>query len=302
MISLQTKTQQNLITIDVEEWWAVESFSRYINDKQIITFSDRIEEGIYPLLDLLDEHRIKSTFFVTGRVAKKNGKVIKEIHNRGHDIGSHGYKHKLIYSQTKKDFEKDLIDSLNVLENLLGIKINKYRAPSYSITKKCLWCLEVLLKNGIKIDSSIFPTKNNRFGIKNALPYPHKIYLDSLDKSIIEIPPNSIELFGLKIPVTNGFFLRAIPSFLLGFIYSALRRKNMHKMLILHSWEMDLDQPRLPVGISAKLIHYYNLKSVLKKIKNFIELHHPILTMQYFNEDFIKDSLKTIPIDYFEKN
>ena len=302
MISSQTKTQQNLITIDVEEWWAVESFSRYISDKQTITFSDRIEEGIYPLLDLFDEYRIKSTFFVTGRVAKKNGKVIKEIHNRGHDIGSHGYKHKLIYSQTKKDFEKDLIDSLNVLENLLSIKINKYRAPSYSITKKCLWCLEVLLKNGIKIDSSIFPTKNSRFGIKNALPYPHKIYLGSLGKSIIEIPPNSIELFGLKIPVTNGFFLRAIPSFLLGFIYSALRRKNMHKMLILHSWEMDLDQPRLPVGISANVIHYYNLKSVLKKIKNFIELHHPIATMQYFNEDFIKDSLKTIPIDYFEEN
>jgi len=254
----------NLLSIDVEEWWSVHSFQNYITKKQSLDFNDRISQGINKILLLLDHHRYKATFFILGRVAEKHPQIVEKIIDKGHDLGSHGYSHKLIYNVSPSDFEKDLKLSIDSLKIITGEDITKYRAPSYSITKKSLWALDILINQGIKIDSSIIKAENTRFGIKNAYKKPHWIKTGS--GKLLEIPPNVVQCGKIALPITSGFAFRLFP---LWFIKKQI--KNFHNFgeipnIIIHNWELDPEQPKIKTNIMNWFIHYYNIKNSNERI------------------------------------
>ncbi|MFX0195922.1 MAG: XrtA system polysaccharide deacetylase [Candidatus Hodarchaeota archaeon] len=117
----------------------------------------------------------KATFFCLGWIAERYPHLIKEIHSRGHEIANHGYDHRMITSISPKEFREDIRKSKVMLENLIGERVIGYRAPSYSITRKTLWALEILLEEGFFYDSSIFPIHHDRYGIPDAPRYPFYI-------------------------------------------------------------------------------------------------------------------------------
>jgi len=256
-----------IFSVDVEEWWSVHSF-RHLNLKtQSNQLDDRLETGINIILDLLDKYNAKGIFFVLGRVAEKHPQIIRNIHQKGHQIGSHGYAHKLIYDQTHDEFEKDLSHSLDVLENIISRKVLYYRAPSYSITDRSLWALEILAKNGICYDSSIVATYNSRFGIKNAGKEPYSIELSKHVAPIVEIPPNVARIGWMQIPISSGFAFRMFPKHIVNRYFQNIENTSIFPMIVLHNWEVDPGHPKVKAGFKGNLIHYHNLTKTKSKLE-----------------------------------
>lgn len=218
---------------------------------------------------MLDKYDSKGIFFVLGRVAKKHPEVIKKIAQRGHQIGTHGYAHQLIYEQTREEFDADLKASLKVLEDITGEKITAYRAPSYSITNKSIWALEVLVMNGITVDSSIVPTSNYRFGIKGSSKEPYFIEFPELGKRLLEIPPNVSKILTKDIPISSGFAFRLFPKLMINNFFKTAMSSDIQPMIILHNWEVDPEHPRLDAGFKGNTIHYHNIGKTKDKLEYF---------------------------------
>ena len=264
-------SQQITFSIDLEEWWSVESFSKLGLGIEQSAEYDRISVGVKRILLLLEKYSATATFFVLGRVALKYPEIILLISEKGHEIGTHGFAHKLIYQQTPIEFENDLVRSIKILEKILGRAINSYRAPSYSITKNSLWALEILAKNGIKYDSSIVPTSNSRFGIRNAPSYPYKILLSESNSELIEFPPTVIKIMGKFLPVSSGFAFRLFPTWIIKNLFIKLIQSGSLPMIIMHNWEVDNDHPRVKAGLKGQLIHYHNINKAETKLEFFLQ-------------------------------
>jgi hypothetical protein len=169
-----------------------------------------------------------------------------------------------------KNLKKIYKDHLRYLKILTDSKIDKYRAPSYSINRKSLWALEILYKNGIKIDSSIFPSQNSRFGIHTAPTNPYFIRFNNHEKGLLEIPPTTFNLLGRRFPLSSGLFFRLNPLWLIKNRFHENSIQGVHSMIILHNWEMDVSQPKLKAGLRAYFIHYYHLNKTESKLKNLL--------------------------------
>ena len=101
--------------------------------------------------------------FVGGNETRYPG-LVKEIHKRGHEVASHGYAHKLIHHQKPEEFREDISRSKKILEDIIGIRVLGYRAPSFSITD---WAVGIIGDVGYRYDSSLMPASvslNRRYG------------------------------------------------------------------------------------------------------------------------------------------
>ncbi|NTU73772.1 polysaccharide deacetylase family protein, partial [Candidatus Roizmanbacteria bacterium] len=165
----------NALTIDVEDYFHVTAFEKAVRREDWDGYPTRVEHNTYRILDILDSYSVKATFFVLGWVAGKAPILVKEIGKRGHEIACHGYGHELVYHIGPRRFRSDIKKSKMLLEDIIGDRVNGYRAPSYSITSNSLWALDILIEEGFLYDSSIFPVKHDIYGIHNAVRFPHEI-------------------------------------------------------------------------------------------------------------------------------
>ena len=204
---------KNALTIDVEDYFHVAALSKSISVDDWSSIACRVEKNTRVLLDLFDRQSSKATFFVLGWVAERYPGIIKEIHQRGHEVASHGYSHQLIYKQSQRVFREETIKSKQILEDITGQAINGYRAASYSITRKSLWALDILLEAGFTYDSSIFPVYHDNYGIHGFPTEPH--VMDTLQGNrLVEYPLSTYQMFGQTIPVAGGGYFRLYPYWL----------------------------------------------------------------------------------------
>jgi polysaccharide deacetylase family protein (PEP-CTERM system associated) len=155
----------NAMSIDVEDYFHVSVFDGIVPRSQWERMESRVVRNTTRLLDIFDQHQVRSTFFVLGWVAERQADLVREIARRGHEIASHGFAHRLVYDQTPDAFRADVRRAKQLLEDACGRRVAGYRAPSYSITPRSLWALDVLLEEGYEYDSSIFPIRHDRYGI-----------------------------------------------------------------------------------------------------------------------------------------
>jgi len=261
----------NALTFDIEEYFQVENFSGVIPRSNWEKLNSRLFIGLEIILAILEENNVKATFFVLGWVAERHKDLIKTIHDAGHEIASHGYEHKLIYNQAKAEFEEDLKKSITILENIIGEKVIGYRAPSFSITEKSLWALDILQKNGIRYDTSIFPIKHHRYGINDSPRTAHEIKpaLDGMG-SLIEFPSSTLRIFGKNFPFAGGGYLRLWPYGLIKQGLKTLNLRNIPAIVYIHPWEFDVNQPWQDVKFIYKFRHYINLDSTQHKLKSLL--------------------------------
>jgi polysaccharide deacetylase family protein (PEP-CTERM system associated) len=262
-------SMHNAMTIDVEDYFMVSAFAGVIKHEDWHKHESRVELNTYRVLELLDEYGIKATFFILGWVAQHKKKLVRDIQAAGHEIASHGYKHELVYSIGPEKFREDLRLSKSLLEDCCGIKVNGYRAPSYSITKKSLWALEILIEEGFVFDSSIFPVVHDIYGIPNAKRFPHGIKTAS--GTIKEFPISTIEIKFRKsvfrIPVGGGGYLRLFPISMINKAVNYINKKEEQPVVIyFHPWEIDPDQPRIQACRRSMFRHYINLEKTFGKI------------------------------------
>lgn len=260
----------NAFTIDVEDYFQVAALAPSVARDSWATREYRAEKNTDRLLSLLDRTGVKATFFVLGWVAERSPQLVRRIHAAGHEIGSHGWFHQVIYDQSPAEFREETARSKRCLEDLTGEAVLGYRAASFSITPRSLWALDVLLDLGFRYDSSIFPIRHDRYGIPDANPRPGPVEAPS-GRHILEFPMSAARWLGGKLPVSGGGYFRIFPYWL---TRAGLRQVNAGQgqpfVFYLHPWEIDPDQPRVEVGAFSRFRHYTNLDVCEARLERLI--------------------------------
>jgi polysaccharide deacetylase family protein (PEP-CTERM system associated) len=255
----------NALTVDVEDYYQVSAFEDQIDRKEWSSYPSRVVDNTNRLLDLFDRHETKATFFILGWTAKEHPQLVQEIHTRGHELGSHSFWHRLVYGQTPEQFRTDLKDSIQAIEDASGVRVTCYRAPSFSITSKSEWALEILCEEGIQVDSSIYPIYHDRYGMPDSEAKIHQRATTA--GTIIEFPPAVMQTRFGNLPVSGGGYFRLYPKRLTTHAIRKINRCGQPCMFYTHPWEIDPDQPKIPSRSRATTWrHRVNLKTTLSKL------------------------------------
>ncbi len=260
----------NIFTVDVEDYFQVSAFENDVRRDQWDRWESRVEANTHRVLRLLDRHRVRATFFILGWTAERYPGLVREIHAAGHEIGCHGYWHRLIYRQTPEAFRADLRQSRDVIQSSIGQAVTAYRAPSFSITRQSLWALEILVEEGFLSDLSVFPIRHDRYGIPDAEQGPHRLTTSA--GSLWEFPPPVAKIARLNLPVGGGGYFRLYP---LAWTLFLLRRINRVQrqpfVFYVHPWELDPEQPRIrSASRLSRFRHYVGLSKNEAKLDGLL--------------------------------
>jgi polysaccharide deacetylase family protein (PEP-CTERM system associated) len=260
----------NAMSIDVEDYFHVSVFDGIVPRHQWERMESRVVANTTRLLDIFSEFHVRSTFFVLGCVAERHPQLVRTIAERGHEVASHGYAHRLIYDQTPAAFRDDVRRAKRLLEDAAGRPVVGYRAPSYSITPRSLWALDVLLEEGYQYDSSIFPIRHDRYGIpvSDRRPYP----IDRKHGTLIEVPGSTTRVGPLNLPVAGGGYFRILPYWWTHWGIDRVNRLEHRPVVFyLHPWEIDSGQPRLKAGRLSRFRHYRNLDKTEARLRQLLK-------------------------------
>ena len=259
----------NAMTVDVEDYFQVSAFEGIAPRHTWEGFESRVCANTDRLLAIFDDAAVKGTFFVLGWVAERYPDLVRRIAAQGHEIASHSYAHRLVYDLTRDGFREDLRRSKDVLESAAGVQVFGYRAPSYSITPRSLWALDVLIEEGFAYDASIFPIHHDRYGIPVSAREPYVIDRDA--GSLIEAPGSAIRLGPMNLPVGGGGYFRLLPYEWTRWGISRINGKEGRPAIFyLHPWEVDPDQPRLGAGRMSRIRHYRNLDQTETRLRRLL--------------------------------
>src|SRR5688572_10604872 len=257
------------MTVDVEDYYHVSVFEGSVPRNQWESLESRVVRNTERLLDLFDEHAVRGTFFVLGLVAERYPDLVRSIAGRGHELASHGYAHRLVYDQTPDAFREDVRRAKDLIESAGAQPVRGYRAPSFSVTRRSMWALDVLLEEGYTYDASIFPIRHDRYGIPDAPRWPHSI--ERGRGRIFEVPGSTVRIGSTNLPVAGGGYFRILPyAWTRWGIARVNATERQPAIFYLHPWEIDPDQPRLPAGWLGRFRHYRNLQAAEPRLRRLL--------------------------------
>jgi polysaccharide deacetylase family protein (PEP-CTERM system associated) len=256
----------NALSIDLEDWFCVQNLAQVIRRDDWDRQEQRVAANTERLLALLSRRGVTATFFVLGWVARRRPDLVAEIEKQGHEIGTHGYSHRLLTEMTPESFERDLCEALEVTQKCVRQPILGFRAPSFTVTKETLWALDILVRNGIRYDSSIFPFGlHPDYGMADAPLGIHR-----LRNSLIEFPLSCAELFGRRVPCSGGGYFRLFPYSVTKFLLNRCNDQGRPVIFYLHPWEIDPGQPRVKLPAAKAFRHYHNLDKALGRLDRLL--------------------------------
>jgi polysaccharide deacetylase family protein (PEP-CTERM system associated) len=259
---------QHIFSVDVEDYFQVNAFEATVQRSQWDSFPSRIERNMDRLLDLLNRKKVLGTFFTLGWIGRKFPEIVRRIAGAGHEIASHGFWHRRVTELSREEFREEVRSSRALLEDLSGGRVHGFRAPSFSIVPGTEWAFDVLLEEGYGYDSSLFPIRRPGYGYPGADPVPHVITRPS--GSLLELPPATWNLAGLRIPAAGGGYFRQFPYSLFRRTFGSLTRRGITGMFYIHPWEIDPEQPRLPVSRMARFRHYTGLNRTMPRLERLL--------------------------------
>lgn len=258
------------MSVDVEDYFHVAALSESISRDQWDQLNGRVEFSTRRVLDIFGDADTRATFFVLGWVAERHPALVREIHERGHEVACHGYSHRMVYEQTPEEFRGETLRAKAILEDLTGAPVDGYRAASYSITPRSRWALDILVEAGFRYDSSIFPVRHDLYGMPGAQRFPHRLATNE-GAELVEFPPSTARLLGQNVPAAGGGYFRLYPYPLSRWL---IRRVNEGEgqpaIFYLHPWEVDPDQPRVEAGWRSRFRHYNNLDKCEGRLRRLL--------------------------------
>jgi polysaccharide deacetylase family protein (PEP-CTERM system associated) len=263
-----TPPVEHLFTVDVEDYFQVNAFEGTVHRSGWDSYTTRVERNVDILLDLLDRKKILGTFFTLGWVADRRPQVVRRIAAAGHEIASHGWWHRRVTQMTPAEFREDLKSSRATLEDVSGQRVFGFRAPSFSIVPGMEWAFDLLLEEGYGYDSSLFPIRRPDYGYPGCDPAPH--YIRRPTGTVLELPLATMTMGGLRLPAAGGGYFRQFPYPLFHRAFSQLTRQGISGMFYIHPWEVDPDQPRIPVGLVSRFRHYTGLERTLPRLERLL--------------------------------
>ncbi|MEO5588652.1 MAG: XrtA system polysaccharide deacetylase [Gemmatimonadaceae bacterium] len=241
-------------TVDVEEYFQVQALAPFVSRDDWDSIPRRVGLGTRVLLDLLAATRSRGTFFVLSWVAERDPKLVREIADQGHEVASHGTDHRRVTDLTPEAFRESVRASRQILEDVTGQPVFGYRAPSFSIVRGREWALDILVEEGYRYDSSLFPVRRSGYGFVGGGRDPYR--LDLTPGPLEEIPPATLAVSSAVIPAGGGAYFRHLPYRLVAAALSSAARRGVPGTFYIHPWELDPDQPRLKVPAVTRLRHY----------------------------------------------
>jgi polysaccharide deacetylase family protein (PEP-CTERM system associated) len=260
---------RNAMSVDVEDYFQVSAFAPHIRREDWDGLPCRVERNVDVILGLLDDARSKATFFTLGWIAERYPQVVRRIVDNGHELASHGYGHQRASDLTPAEFRDDITRAKTILEDLGGVAVRGYRAPSFSINRSNWWAVEELENAGYHYSSSIYPVRHDHYGMPDAPRFPHR---PNGDAGILELPPTTLALLGRNLPAAGGGWFRLLPYALSRWMLKRVNTQDRAPcMFYFHPWEVDPGQPRQQ-GISAKtrFRHYVNLQRMPGRLRQLL--------------------------------
>lgn len=255
----------NALSVDVEDWFQVGAFERVIVRDGWDSLPHRVEGNTLATLDLLGQAGISATFFTLGWVAERYPSLIRRIADAGHEVASHGYDHRRVFTFSPEEFRGDLRKSRDLIENASGNRIIGYRAPSFSIDARTPWAHRVLAEEGYAYSSSVAPVRHDHYGWPEA---PRFAFRPLPDSELVELPVTTVRLGNRTMAAGGGGFFRLLPyAFSRWAIRQVNGRDHRPAIIYFHPWEIDPDQPRRPdAPLRSRLRHYSRLKAMAPKL------------------------------------
>jgi len=258
----------NALTVDLEDWFQVSNVEHIISRDQWGSCESRLASNTRRLLGLLADANVRATFFVLGWNAERFPHLVREIRDAGHEIGSHGYAHRLVYEQTPEEFARDLERANEAIVNACGVLPRCYRAPSFSIGPGTVWAFDVLKAAGFTVDSSVFPVVHERYGFPRAPRVPCRISVNGL--GLTEAPPSTIRFAGWNWPFAGGAYFRLLPQWAVELFCRTLNRHGEPVVFYIHPWELDAGIPRFRLSPFRRLRSYVNLEETAVRVAKLV--------------------------------
>lgn len=250
----------NALSVDVEEYYHATIFREGMRETAGRCFPSRIEESVERVLGLLEDQDIRATFFVLGEVAVARPAMVRKIARQGHEVACHGDRHELVWRQSPEDFRADVHRAKQLLEDLTSHPVIGFRAPNFSIGRAQAWAYDILLEEGFRYDSSVYPIFHDRYGHPSAPRFIHEIRRNGRER-LIEFPIGTARLLGVNFPIGGGGYFRLLP---LALIRRGILRVNVRErqptMFYFHPWELDPGQARHPMPWYHRFRHYVGLE------------------------------------------
>ena len=259
----------NGMSVDVEDWFQVGAFEKVIARGEWDGLERRVEANCDRVLELFDEAGIKATFFTLGWVAERHPQMMRRIAAQGHEIASHGWDHKRVFTMGEAAFAEDIARARAVLEDTSGCAVTGYRAPSFSIDARTPWAHEVLAQHGYAYSSSVAPIVHDHYGWREA---PRFAFRPVAGSPLVEVPVTTVELAGRRMAAGGGGFFRLLPY---AVSHWAVTRVNRHDgrpaAFYFHPWEVDPGQPRrTDAPLRSRFRHYTNLSAMAGKLQRLL--------------------------------
>lgn len=260
---------RHLFSVDVEEHFQVSAFDSVLSRADWGAQPSRVESNTDRLLELLARHDAKGTFFTLGWVAERHPGLIRRIAEAGHELASHGWWHRRVTTLSRDEFRDEVVRSKQTIEAMAGRPVRGFRAPSFSIVPGTEWAFDLLLEAGYTYDSSLFPIRRPGYGYPGAPTGPHRIARPG--GTLLELPLATASVFGIPVPAAGGGYLRQFPLGLIRRAFHQSAEAGQPAMFYIHPWEVDPDQPRLPVGWLTRIRHYRGLGKTMERLSALLE-------------------------------
>src|ERR1700730_5119420 len=260
----------HILSVDVEDYFMVEAFANSIRREDWDKWPSRVVASTHRTLELFDRHNVKATFFFVGWVAEKFPELVREVYSRGHELACHSYWHRTVYSLTPEQFRSDTRAAVRAIKDAAGVRVCGYRAPSWSITRDCIWALDILGEERFSYDSSIYPIHHDLYGVPNAQRFPHT-HTCASGQTLQEFPPATLRIFGQNFPGAGGGYLRIFPLAYTHWIFRRFEGAYRERVVVyLHPWELDPDQPRVRDTLRSRLRHYTNIRGMETRLDSIL--------------------------------
>jgi polysaccharide deacetylase family protein (PEP-CTERM system associated) len=257
------------LTVDVEEYYQAEIFSGIVDRADRMMHPPHVERNTMELIRLFNDCNVRGTFFILGTVAMKHPGLIRVIQESGNEIASHGDDHRMITKMSPPEFREDVRRSKRILEDIAGTAVVGYRAPTFSIVEKTEWAYEILLDEGFRYSSSVFPIHHDRYGWPEFGAVPRKMAVRG-NRWIWEIPL-SVERVGfINVPFGGGGYLRLFPMFLTKYFFRRSLRVGRPAIVYVHPWEIDRQHPRIAMPVLKRMRHYVGISGMQEKVRNLL--------------------------------
>jgi polysaccharide deacetylase family protein (PEP-CTERM system associated) len=257
----------NALTIDVEDYFQVSAMAPYIRRSEWDSRECRVQRNVDRILALLARHRTHATFFTLGWVAERYPQLVRAIVEQGHELASHGYGHERASDLSREDFRDDIVRAKQLLEDIGGVAVQGYRAPSFSIGKANLWAFDSLNEAGYRYSSSIYPIQHDHYGMPDAPRFAHPVAGE-----LIEIPVTTLRLRGRNLPSSGGGYFRLLPYALSRWMIGKVNADDrMPAIFYFHPWEIDHGQPRVAgIDLKTRFRHYVNIDRMESRLESLL--------------------------------